>query len=67
MAVAWNKHVTVSGAFVLAHSDHDSLSLDQHYYCQSTIKDATDSGAFAKTPLSVTRLLKDATASDAFT
>jgi hypothetical protein len=40
------KHVTGSDAFALAHPDHDPLPFDQHYYCRSTTKDATGSGAF---------------------
>jgi hypothetical protein len=39
------KRVTDSDIFALAHSDHNPLSLDQHYYCQSTTKDTTDSDA----------------------
>jgi hypothetical protein len=48
--------IRVSDAFALAHSDYDSLPLDQHYYCRSTIKYVTDSDAFTKTSLSVARL-----------
>jgi hypothetical protein len=37
-----------------------------HSYYRSTTKDVTDSDAFTKTSLPVTRLLKDATDSDVF-
>jgi hypothetical protein len=58
------KRATDSGTFALAHPDHNSLPLDQHYYCRSTTKDVTSSDVFTKTSLAVTRLLKDATDSD---
>jgi hypothetical protein len=68
------KHATDSDAFALAHPDHDPLPLDQHLLSPKTPLPVArlqrrhcQWRVYLKTPLSVARLLKDATVIAVFT